>query len=256
MEPIEEYLRQLHKKNSPDTTPSEPKQDPVEIEPATDRRSAEPSLADAPTSELPAVVARLRDSGSRTKRQNTPRPPEPVRRRSTRPAPRRFWGAFTMRPDVVIIGVGVVAVLVIVGLAFFPRGSHEPVSSAPAPPSPSASPTSTPAVESAHDAVIRLCNERALAYSTTDEDLLRSLTVENSPARKAENFADLSKFRGVDVRIDATDIDVVEEGDDSATVTATVTVHPDERQRLTLTLKRVDGQWRVWEVTDTHLGEK
>ena len=74
--------------------------------------------------------------------------------------------------------------------------------------------------------------------------------MDGSPARKAEKFADIHKYGGADIAIDATDIDVVKETTDSAVVTATVTAHPETGVRLTLTLKKVDKRWRVWEVTE------
>lgn len=252
MEPIEEYLRNLHKKNSPHSQSREHK--------GQEAQAVREDAANAPTTELPTVVAALRNNEAQNTRQKSGRTqssPTRASRRSkrTRKRPRRY--------DLMIIAAGVAVVAVIVGIAFIPRGSERTVAhNAPAskassteeskaphtPPSKQHNPPSQH--ESAHDAVIRLCNERALAFSTTDEELLRSLTVDGSPARKAEKFADIHKYEGADIAIDATDIDVVKETPDSAVVTATVTAHPETGVRLTLTLKKVDKRWRVWEVTE------
>lgn len=243
MEPIEEYLRNLHKKN---TSTSQSSELPTEEQPETTEPLKEeqaPDAANAPTTELPTVVAALRNNEAesahkRSTRKQGSRTQSTRRNRRTQKRPRRY--------DLMIMAAGVAIVAVIVVLAFIPRGSERTV--AQNAPSDSEKPPSHE--ESAHDAVIRLSNERALAFSTADEKLLRSLTVDGSPARQAEKFDDLHKYEGADIAIDATDIEVVSETDDSAVVTAIVTAHPEPGVRLTLTLKKVDEQWRVWEVTE------
>lgn len=262
MEPIEEYLRNLHKKNSPHDHPREPAANREEHGNGHEEGDADPhghelrnDAANAPTTELPTVVATLRNN------EPSNAPQRPIRAHSSRSHPTRRNRHTRKRPrryDLMIIAAGVAVVAVIVGIAFFPRGSGRTVANdAPretletAPHAAPRTPNHTaPKAESAHDAVIRLCNERALAFSTTDEELLRSLTVDGSPARKAEKFADIHKYGGADIAIDATDIDVVKETSESAVVTATVTAHPQTGVRLTLTLKKVDKRWRVWEVTE------
>lgn len=266
MEPIEEYLRNLHKKNSPHTQSrehteaNEERVDENRTSTGQEAQDVRTDVASAPTTELPTVVAALRNNEPQNTRQQSGRthttPTRATRRnKRTHRRPRRY--------DMMIIASGVAVVAVIVGVAFIPRGSERTVAhNAPAHTSSSAEESNAPYTatskpdnqpsqdESAHDAVIRLCNERALAFSTTDEELLRSLTVDGSPARKAERFADVHKYEGADIAIDATDIDVVKETPDSAVVTATVTAHPETGVRLTLTLKKVDKRWRVWEVTE------
>lgn len=260
MEPIEEYLRNLHKKN---TSTSQSSELPTEEQPETTEPLKEeqaPDAANAPTTELPTVVAALRNNEAesahkRSTRKQGSRTQSTRRNRRTQKRPRRY--------DLMIMAAGVAIVAVIVVLAFIPRGNERTVAhNVPAEKSTSSEASAEPRVtqssslnrapreESAHDAVIRLSNERALAFSTADEKLLRSLTVDGSPARQAEKFDDLHKYGGADIAIDTTDIDVVSETDDSAIVTATVTAHPEPGVRLTLTLKKVDDQWRVWKVTE------
>ncbi|EFG47119.1 hypothetical protein HMPREF0183_1639 [Brevibacterium mcbrellneri ATCC 49030] len=243
MEPIEEYLRNLHRKNNSSTSQSSFPSKEEEPEAPEPLNKQSPDAANAPTTELPTVVAALRKNEPEgTQKQGTRKQAsrtQPTRRkRRTQKRPRRY--------DLIIMAAGVVLVAVIVVLAFVPRGSEQTVAQS----APSGSEKRPTHEESAHDAVIRLCNERALAFSTADEKLLRSLTADGSPARQAEKFDDLHKYGGVDIAIDATDIDVVSETNDSAVVTATVTAHPEKGVRLTLTLKKVDKRWRVWEVTE------
>lgn len=259
MEPIEEYLRNLHKKNASTSQSSHlPKeQEPETPEPLNEQS---PDAANAPTTELPTVVAALRNNETegtqkRGTRKQGGRTQSTRKNRRTQRRPRRY--------DLMIMAAGVAIVAVIVVLAFIPRGNERTVAhNVPAEKSTSSEASAEPRVtqsssqnrapreESAHDAVIRLSNERALAFSTADEKLLRSLTVDGSPARQAEKFDDLHKYGGTDIAIDTTDIDVVSEMDDSAIVTATVTAHPEPGVRLTLTLKKVDKQWRVWKVSE------
>lgn len=242
MEPIEEYLRNLHRKNNSTSQSSDPpKEEQAEVPEPLNEQS--PDAANAPTTELPTVVATLRKNeaeGTQNRgiRKQVSRTQLTRRNRRTQKRPRRY--------DLIIMAAGVVLVAVIVVLPFIPRGGEQTVAQS----AHSDSEKRPSHEESAHDAVIRLCNERALAFSTADEKLLRSLTVDGSPARQAEKFDDLHKYGGVDIAIDATDIDVASETNDSAVVSATVTAHPEKGVRLTFTLKKVDKRWRVWEVTE------
>ena len=93
MEPIEEYLRNLHKKNSPHSQSREH----TEHEAQAVREDA----ANAPTTELPTVVAALRNNEAQNTLQKSGRTqssPTRASRRSkrTRKRPRRY--------DLMIVG--------------------------------------------------------------------------------------------------------------------------------------------------------
>lgn len=270
MEPIEEYLRNLHRAGNAQEPPPSAQSDELttsQSEPTDEPEKPPPnagSVVDAPTAELPPVATPMT---SRLRQKPTSALSSAVNKREN------------PRTDVLIAGIGaaVIIPLIIAGVFLIPRsappqqtahGASQPAPQEPVPesvspesvPPESVPHTGQPHTETAENAVVRLCNERAQAYSNGDVELLKSLTVAGSPARTAESFTDLDAFAGTDVTIDAVDISVESSNRTQATVHATVKVStsrdPDalDVEDLTLTLKRDAGQWRVWEVvqTDAH----
>lgn len=266
MEPIEEYLRNLHRKSEPkkqaesDSRPESMRPEPSPApEPTPTRESS--LLADAPTTDLPAIRNRsgLDRLKGASKRRTPAEPTEP-----------KWWA----RKDLLIGGVGAVVIVaaVMALIIWLPgrtgevQGDETHTASGQITPTPEPSSatqgsendkgetTSAKEKEDPADALVRLSNERAQAYTTADKALLTSLTVEGSPARKAEDPGELADYAGMDVAIDVTNIEVADQTESRATVNATMTVRMPgaevpNTQDVTVQLRDVEGAWRVWEVT-------
>lgn len=109
----------------------------------------------------------------------------------------------------------------------------------------------------------RLCADRAQALSDGDEAALRVLTVPGSAAAAADELIDPSRFIGSDYSIAVDGVEIIDA--DANRIVASAQMHSSAGSgsetedfgmlSVEFELKRLDGRWRVEQVTETAVGQ-